>query len=86
MRITTHKKFDTAFKKLQPKIQTKFYQQLVLFQQNKTDKQLNNHALTGKYLGYRSFDVTGDVRTIFEEIDKETIMLANIGTHSQLYG
>ncbi len=71
---------------MQPKLQAKFYYQLALFQRNKTDKQLNNHALTGEYLGYRSFDVTGDIRTIFEEIDVETIKLVNIGTHSQLYG
>jgi len=86
MRIITHKKFDKAFKKLQPKIQKKFYRQLALFTRGKTDKQLNNHALTGKYLGYRSFDVTGDVRTVFEEVDREAILLVNIGTHSELYG
>lgn len=86
MRFLTHKKFDKAFKKMHPKLQAKFYAVLELYSKSKTDRQLNNHTLTGKYLGYRSIDLTGDWRIIFEEIDDETIKLVNIGTHSQLYG
>lgn len=71
---------------MHPKLQEKFYAILGIYLKNKTDRQLNNHTLTGKYLGYRSMDVTGDWRIIFEEIDDETIKLVNIGTHSQLYG
>lgn len=86
MKFLTHKKFDKAFKKMQPKLQAKFYQVLEIYSRNKIDRQLNNHVLTGRYLGYRSIDLTGDWRIIFEEVDNETIKLVNIGTHSQLYG
>lgn len=85
MNILIQKKFSKSFKKIPPKIQENFYEQLTIFQHNTTDKRLNNHALVGKYLGYRSFDVTGDWRVVFEQIDSETITLVNIGTHSQLY-
>ncbi len=46
---------------------------------------LNNHALSGEFKGIRSFDVTGDVRVHYEEID-DGIVLLKIGTHAQLYG
>ena len=86
MKILARRKFHKAFKKIPGKLQEKFYEQLAILQKNITDKRLNNHALTGKYLGYRSFNVAGDWRVIFEETDNETIELVNIGTHSQLYG
>lgn len=86
MKILTHKKFDKAFKKMPAKLQEKSFKQLEIFQRDTTNKRLRNHALTGKYLGYRSIDIDGDWRVIFEEIDGETIKLVNIGTHSQLYG
>jgi len=86
MRILTHKRFEKAFKKMPPNLQTKFYEILETFQCNKTNQLLNNHVLIGKYLGYRSIDLTGDYRILFEEIDIETIKLVNIGTNPQLYG
>jgi len=86
MKFFTHRKFDKAFKHLSAKQKEKFYKQIEIFSQNKSDKRLNNHSLTGKYLGYRSMNVTSDLRVFFEEINSETIKLVNIGTHSQLYG
>lgn len=86
MKILTHRTFDRAFRKLQPKLQGKLYQTLKLYAEDKTDERLYNHALTGAYFGYRSINLTGDYRIIFEEIDSETIRLVNVGTHSQLYG
>jgi addiction module RelE/StbE family toxin len=86
MIILTHKKFDRAFKKIPVKIRVKFYQQVEVFQNNSTDKKLNNHALLGEYLGYRSIDISGDIRVIFKEVDINTVRFINIGTHSQLYG
>jgi len=84
MKIVTHHRFDKSFRKLQPKLQSKFYKQLEILSRNIIDHRLNNHALTGKYLGYRSFDVMGDIRVIFEHVNNELIKLVNIGTHSQL--
>ena len=86
MKILTNKRFDKAFKKMTFKLRTKFYQQIELFQSNPTDQQLNNHALSGRYFGYRSIDVSGNVRAIFKETDIDTVRFINIGTHSQLYG
>jgi len=86
MKIFTHRKFEKAFQKMPTKLQDRFYQVTALYAENKDHKQLNNHPLIGKFSGYRSLNLTGDWRIIFEEIDSETIKLVNIGTHSQLYG
>ena len=67
-------------------MQRKFYEALELYRENRHDSRLRSHALVGRFLGYRSMDITGDCRVIFEEVDDETIHMVNIGTHSQLYG
>ena len=52
---------------------------------NPFDITLRNHALKGKYLGYRSIDVTGDVRLLYKQQNGDIYIFAFIGTHSQLY-
>ncbi len=52
---------------------------------NPFDITLRNHALKGKYLGYRSIDISGDVRALYTVKGNVIILFAFIGTHSQLY-
>jgi len=86
MKIITHRAFDKAFKKTPISLKKKCIERLALFEKNQIDKRLNNHALTGKYFGYRSINIANDWRVIFKELDNQTVVLVNIGTHSQLYG
>ena len=46
---------------------------------------LNNHPLRGEHRGYRSINVGGDLRVIYEEIDHSTAQFILIDTHSNLY-
>ena len=46
---------------------------------------LDNHPLHGEYLGYRSINVGGDLRVIYEELDRSTAQFILIDTHSNLY-
>jgi addiction module RelE/StbE family toxin len=47
---------------------------------------LKNHYLIGQLKGYRSININGDWRAIFEELDNSQIAyFVAIGTHSQLY-
>ena len=85
MKIDYHKKFYKTFDKLPIKIQEKFYERLRIFSQNQFNTVLNNHALTGEYRGYRSIDITGDLRAIFELIEKDTSLFIMVDTHSNLY-
>ncbi len=85
MNIVRDKDFKKDFQKLSKKIQERFAERIFLFKKDPFDPILNNHALRGKYSGYRSINVTGDVRAIFAKNGEEVIFIA-IGSHSKLYG
>ena len=85
MTIDFHKDFTKSFKKLPSKIQKKFQERLILFERDQFNPLLNNHALRGEYQGYRSSNVAGDMRGIFEK-NGEDVVFVKIGSHSELYG
>lgn len=85
MNLVYHKDFIKDFKKLPKKIKEKFKERQVLFEKDEFNPALNNHALKGKWLGYRSMNVTGDVRAIFKR-DSESALFVAIDSHSNLYG
>ncbi len=66
-------------------IQEKFYERLALFVKDQHNSLLANHPLNGEWVGYRSINITGDIRAIFEEIDKKHFEFVDIGSHSELY-
>jgi len=84
MNIKFHKNFKKALKKQPIKIQLKFKDKFKLFENDQFHYSLNNHALSGKFIGWRSFDITGDLRVHYEEYS-ETIVFMDIGSHSALY-
>ena len=85
-RIDYSKVFDKALKKSPIEIKIAFRDKLKFFTSDKFHPLLNNHALLGKYKGYRSINVTGDWRAVFREFENgELIYFEIIGTHSQLY-
>ena len=53
--------------------------------QDEFDPVLNNHALKGKYQGYRSINVTGTLRVLYKS-EGETVIFITIDAHSNLYG
>ena len=84
-RIEFTKAFEKQFLKLKTSQKERFYDRLHLFEQDPNSKVLRNHALKGKYVGFRSIDIAGDLRALYY-IDGETIVIfAFIGSHSQLY-
>jgi addiction module RelE/StbE family toxin len=85
MIIQTTKAFDRQYAKLNLKIKTAFKLRLEVFKGNPFDSRLRNHALKGKYLGYRSIDVTGDVRALYTVRGDTVIIFGFIGSHAQLY-
>ncbi len=84
MQIKFAKKFKKRYEKADSKIQSAFDKRLELFLKNPFHELLNNHTLTGEYLGYRSIDITGDWRAIFSQQDN-VVNFKILGTHSQLY-
>lgn len=85
MTIKLHKNFIRQFDKLSAKNQKKVKERLKVFLKNPYDKRLNNHPLKGKYLNYRSINITGDLRAVYKYIDENECIFVVLGTHSQLY-
>jgi len=85
MIITFSKEFRKEYKKLPKKIQKKVSNRIELFFENQNHPQLNNHRLHGEYKNYYRINVTGDIRAIYEFLDKKTLFFVKIGTHTQLY-
>lgn len=86
MRLVTHKQFNKAYAKASQSIKAQFKQRRNLFLEDQFHPMLNNHALTGEYVGCRSINVTGDWRVIYRYKEVDIIELFKISTHSQLYG
>lgn len=84
MRIKLHKNFEKQYKKLRLTEKKKFKERRDLFLEDEFDPILNNHALKGKYLDYRSINITGDLRAIYKKDDDNFIFVA-ISSHSNLY-
>jgi len=85
MKIIFHKNFEKKYKKFSDKIRQKVKERNILFEKDPYDPILNNHALNGRYMGYRSISITGDIRIIYKFLDKDTVLFSEIGTHSDLY-
>ena len=85
MIIVYHKNFTKNFKKLSSAQKNKFYKRQTLFEIDEFSPILNNHALTGKYKGYRTINITGDLRLLYR-IEGEVIIFVTIDSHSNLYG
>ena len=73
------------FKKHPLWIQNKFEERVLLFTRNMYHPLLDNHALHGEWMGYRSINITGDIRAVFEEVSTDHIEFIAIGSHSELY-
>lgn len=79
-------KFKKQYKKLPKTFQLQFDDRLRLFVVDPTDPRLRVHPLKGKFAGYWSMNVNGDIRALYL-IEADTIIIfALIGTHSELYG
>ena len=84
MKVLFHKHFKKHYKQLRA-LQTKIDERLVLFMKDPFHDILNNHALGGKYEGYRSINITGDYRGLYRLLDNNTAYFTAIDTHSNLY-
>jgi len=85
MKIIFHRDFKKEYKKLGKNIRVHFQEQLVIFENNPFDPQLNNHPLKGKQNGLRSINITGDLRAVYEMVDDDFAHFIALGSHSNLY-
>ncbi len=79
-------KFQKKVKKLPKKLKHILEERLLLLAGDPFHTLLNNHALHGSLRSYRSINITGDYRLVYEDYAKDTVRLIDIDTHSNLYG
>ena len=85
MIIISTRYFQKKVSKLPKSIKVKLAERLHLFMDEPKNIILNNHKLNGKYGGYKSINVTGNYRMIYEELEDSSVRLIDIGTHGELY-
>ncbi|MCR4322523.1 MAG: type II toxin-antitoxin system mRNA interferase toxin, RelE/StbE family [Candidatus Azambacteria bacterium] len=85
MDVIFHRNFKRHYKKLRISEQKKCDEKIVLFMENPLDPLLHNHALGGKWGCYRSINITGDPRALYEPIGIDTALFILVNTHSNLY-
>ncbi len=78
-------KFKKQYKKLPKKFQQQFDESVHLFALDPINPKLRIHPLKGKFAGYWSMNVSGDLRALYIKRGEDLIIFGLIGTHSQLY-
>jgi len=85
MQYITAKHFEKQFALLSKASKAQVLEKIALFLADPYHPSLSNHALAGKWRTYRSVNIKGDVRLVYREVTKDTVLFVAIGTHSQLY-
>lgn len=84
MSIRLHKSFIKNYRSLSNSLRNRFKERRDIFLEDEFNPVLNNHSLRGKYQGYRSINITGDIRVIYKK-EREIVIFVTIGNHSELY-
>ena len=85
MKVYFHGNFEKKYAKLKSGEKKKFKDRKAVFIQDPYNPVLNNHALKGRYRGYRSISIAGDLRVVYKLIRKDGVLFVTIDTHSNLY-
>lgn len=86
MNVEFTKTAQKHISKLDVRIKSQLKSKLDIFRSDPNTPSLRQHALSGRYHGFSSINITGDYRLVFEWLDVDSINVLAIGTHSQLYG
>lgn len=85
MKFRFHKKFSKDYDRLSQQSKLAFESRLKIFSADPYQAKLNNHPLKGRWQGYRSINISGDLRAVYKEISEEEVIFITLGSHSQLY-
>lgn len=86
MNIDFSKSFDQQFQsRLNALERQQALEAIELFIEEPFHKDLRNHDLYGKWKGYRSISVGGNLRLHFKVISSNKVLFEAVGRHDQLY-
>ena len=83
--VSFARKFVKQFRRLPAKNQQQFKNRLDFFLNDQHHRSLRRHPLKGKYAGYHSIDISGDLRALFRYQAENSVVFSLIGMHSQFY-
>ena len=86
MNIDFSKGFDRQFQSnLSAQQRQKALEAIEQFIDEPFHRDLRNHSLYGRWKGYRSISVGGDLRLHFKVINTDKVLFEAVGSHDQLY-
>jgi len=84
--------WDPGFKRIYKKkvknneeLKKRFWDVIELFSKEPFNQRLRTHKLTGKLEGLWAFSVAFDCRVIFKFLEKNEVLLIDIGGHDEVY-
>lgn len=81
LKIFKSKDFEKSFAHMPQNIQLLAVKKIALFKTNPSNPQLKTHKLKGKLKNFYSFSVNRQYRILFEFLNKNKVLLFDIGTH-----
>jgi len=86
MRFLRRSQFEKRARKLPIGIRKALIERLKIFEADPHHPLLNDHALQGDRTGFRSINITGDWRLVYQHVSEDVIVLNELDTHHNLYG
>ena len=80
-----HRNFEKQLAKLPKKQRDRAIDAIEEFLNDPARPSLRVHTLKGKWRGYISISVGGDMRMHFKPVNANKILFVAVGTHAQLY-
>ncbi len=84
--LSYHRRFEKRYMKFNARERERCDERLRLFAREPFHPLLYNHPLKGRYEGYRSISIGGDLRAVYKDIAENAVLFTHIGTHPELYG
>lgn len=84
MRVLFNKRFKKQVSKY-PFFKIQIDERIILFLEDPFHPRLNNHPLAGKWMGYRSINITDDYRAVYRNVEEAVAYFVDMDTHSNLY-
>lgn len=88
MKVQLAPKLIDKIKKLDVRKRNSFKKAIDLFSKNPNNPELDNHELHREWEGFRSIDVTADLRALYQEYTdggEPYAYFVAFGTHEELY-
>ncbi len=79
-----HRNFEKSYARMDKSIKSAFKDRRNLLLIDSLHLLLNNHGLHGKWQGYRSINISGDIRAIYK-MEGFICVFIEIGSHAQLF-